>query len=134
MLNYWLKTDVRRYTVKEPDPNDEWDHGAYSIELALLDVYSSEQKGWDINVIDTTGALERFDVVVPGEDAHVVCVQYRTGNTFGSDEDWCVWAIKIDYDEAMKLASNCRNAPGYQPWDGYFEQFMFADVTTLRMQ
>lgn len=137
---YMIDVRASTYTTREPD-DDGWDRGDYASDFEVEGLHRKieGQPSWRMDTVEEYSATYGLDDIPAGETAHVVFVRYSTGDTFGSNDTFCVAAVKRDRAEAEEAARKCGerhdvSRDGYRSWDGYFESFQSATVYTFTVQ
>jgi hypothetical protein len=135
---YYVIFSESTWEITPPENSeDRWAYrGDYGLSVSLDSIHRSQIKGRHVELIGDYQDLYGYDDIPAGKPAHIVVVEYRTGDTFGSHGAWVIPAIKADADEAVEVRRLCEKAnelekPVYRPWDGYFENLESARVETL---
>ena len=116
--------------VKETTEDGDW-YREYACEVKY--VTKNKPTTWDFK------ALEVSPEVFMAHTIYLVCVYYRTGDSFGfSTGNLDVYKVYDNPEEARALAAEIE-ADKHQPsnnnypvWRGYFEEVEYTDVVAMR--
>jgi hypothetical protein len=109
----------REYTVREPNPNDNWDIGDRDGSVEQVFIADGNQYNWSYRDHETE--LE--------PPFYVVYAEYYTGCTFGTSAEADIITVVKTAEEADVIVEKATAAKKYDiegldyhvPWNGYFE-------------
>jgi hypothetical protein len=140
-VEYWIDADERRYVIIPEEPGDDrWrNRGHTGLDLWVKGISRSPISMAKTACRDSYENVYGVDDIPAGDKAYVVVVEYTTGDTFGSDDTWCVAAIKASREDAEAAeikcyAGNKLTERAFRPWDGYFEHLNSVRIEELEVK
>ncbi len=139
-VEYWIDADERTYVTRPGDEsNDPYsDRGSTGLSLQVKGISRSPISMAKTAARDSYDDVYGVDDIPAGDKAYVVVVEYTTGDTFGSNDTWCIAAVKASREDAEEAkikcyAGNKLTERAFRPWDGYFEHLNSAYIEELEV-